>query len=706
MIAPFGQPSSATTVQGARLVADTTMPKARLVPMSGEEDTQFLGQIDQRTGAPMNLRTAVAAVRRPAQKLEILRRVDPNAQPYGKGNFVYTPPGASEPILFDPKGFKDVGKDVIEGLPFLSELGGSIAGGIGGAAVGGVPGALGGAALGGAAARDVTEQGMMAAAGQQDPRNLGQRAADVGTTGLVSAAGEGVGRAIAPAGRTMARVFEGTPTGSATRAAAERIRVPLTAGMATGRRFFQQVEGALSANPLTGHIMHNAARQATEAAQTASGNIVRAIAGGGDTSRGSFAAAVQGAAEGRLQRFKNVRQTMDDVIGSIIPPSTLAPLDNTEKALGALLAFQSKAPMSLGPEVGQAVQAASAMIQDAAANGGMLPFDVLRRLRTTIGEAASFGSTTGDRVAGGTQHLRDLYTALGDDVRAAGKLIDSQALAAGLPTPGAEQAVEIHDAFVRLNRDPKNPVSVEAMQKLMETTPANPAQWATTLVKDPRRARALREAVRPEEWDAIAGSIFEDMGRASGANGSAADLWNPNAFLDNWKRLNPAGREALFGGTRYGSVTGDISALAQVAEGITRGSKFLNTSNTAGAIMLPLMMKGSIGAGVGALTGDPVRGAAAGLGLGGATMLTSYAASKLLTSPRVMAAVRGAVTGGVRQGPSFLGRLVAIGRVEEELRGPINEYIAAIGQAGYPLPDPNIVNQLNTGSPGVQYAPR
>lgn len=704
---PFGQPSSATTTPSARLVPDTTsMPSARLVPMSGEEDSQFLGQIDQRTGAPMNLRAAVAAVRRPAQKLEIIRKVDPNAQPYGNGNFVYTPPGASEPILFDPKGIKDIGKDLVEGLPMISEIAGSIGGGIFGGMVGNVPGALGGAGIGGGAARDFTEQAMMAATGQQDPRTLGQRAVDVGITTGASALGEGAGRLVAPVGRAIASRTAGTPTGIAVRAAAERIQVPLTAGMASGRRFLQNVEASLASNPVTFGIMNKAATDAAEAATRASGRIVQQIARGSDTSPDTFAAALQGAAAGRIQRFQNVRQTMDDAIGSLIPQGTMVPVDNVENTLGALLAYQAKAPSSFAPEVANAVQMATRLLNDAAPNGGMVPFEVLRNIRKTVGEAAFQGLTPGGKVAGGTEHLRDLYFALGDDIKAAGNLIDGQAMAAGLPSPGARQAIELHDEFVRVNRDPNNPVSIEALQQMLKINPASPSQWAATMSRDPRKAEAFRRAVTPEEWDTIAGTVVEDLGRAApGVQGVAGETWSPTTFLTNWNRIGARGREAMFGGTRYASSAQSIDDLARVAEAMRESGKLSNTSNTARALLVPLMAKAVVGTGAigaaGAMGGSRAMGAT-----GAGLILSSWAAAKLLTSPRVMQTIRNGVTAGARSGPSTLARLVTIGRADPALQSAINEYIAAIGQAGYPLPDPATVQQLNTGSPAVQFTPR
>lgn len=697
--------SSATTTRGITLTPDTSSP-ITLTPASPEESGQLLGQIDQTTGAPLRLRAAMASVRRPAQKLEILRRVDPNAQPYGRDNFVYTPPGSTFPVLVDPPGggLKERGKDIVEAFPFLAELAGSVAGGIGGAAVGPV-GAVVGAGAGGMALRARAEQAMMQAGGIQDPRSVGQLAGDMGTTAAVSAIGEGTGRLAAPAGRFLGKAVEETPFAIATREAARRLNVPITAGMETGRRFLRNVEASLASNPVTFGIMGKSWQDATTAAAQASRMIVRDIARGSDTHPGSFGDAINAAAKARVDRVMQVRTAMDNTIGSLIPESTMMPLTHTQQALQALLDYQSKAPQSLGPEVSGAIGYAQRLLADAEQNGGMIPFDVMRRLRTTIGEAAQFGPD-GERVAGSSQHLQQLYGALKDDIRAGAKMVDDQALAAGLPTPGAEQAVELHDEFVRLNRDPANPVGLKAMEKLMTVNPGNPTQWAVTLVRSPEKAKALRAALQPEEWDQIAGSIFEDMGRAKpGAQGIEGDTWSPETFLTNWNRLRDRGREALFGGTRYAGVSRDIDALARIADTMKESAKLGNTSNTARALLVPLLAKtvGGIGlvAGSGMAAGSRVGGLA-----GTSLILGSYSAAKILTSPRVMNVIRMGVQGGLTKGPSVLARLAAIGRADPALQGAINEYIAAAGAAGYPIPDASAYVGLNTGQPGVQFTPR
>lgn len=675
--------------------------------------------VQSRKGAPVSLRAAVAAVRRPAQKLAILRKVDPNAQPTGDGNFVYTPPGATESVLFDPKGFKDWGKDIVEGFPLVAEVMGSIGGGALGLA-GGVPGAIAGAGLGGAAARDITEQGMMAVTGTEDPRSLGQRVTDVGITAGASALGEGGGRLVGGVvGKAVGNRLAPRAATTAVQESARRLEVPLTAGMATGRRFLQNVEAGMAANPITHGTMLAAAERATSAAKRASDDIVRTMARGSDTSPGSFAGALRAAGRSRIEEFRNIRLGMDNALKTVIPDGTLIPLDNVQSLMNDLQAVAMKSPEALGPEVAQAITGAQRILTDAQElYGGQIPFDILRRFRSTIGEASRQGGFGAERTPSAAQYLERLQSAIGADMRQGANLLDQMAMQKGLQSPGALQALELHDEYVRINRDADALVNLDTMEKLMGVSPSNPSQWAITVTRHPETAKALRDTIPPDQWDTIAGTIVEDLGRAADSAVGQDETWSPQRFLTRWKALRPQGREALFGGTRYANIVGPLNDLANVAEAMQDIGRLSNTSNTARALMAnsliskaliaPIAMAAGVGGATGGLPGASA-GGAVGAAIGGAGILSTWAASKLLTNPTavraIVAGARSARSTGAAA-PGFLTRLVTIGRSDPELQSAINEYIAAIGQAGYPLPDPMSVQQLNTGSPAVQFTPR
>src|SRR3990167_2554086 len=103
--------------------------------------------IDWRSGAPKSTRLAVGAVPE-KNRLETIRKIHPDAEPFQNGNFLFTSPETGLSTVYNPSG-PDWG-DIVAGLPEVGEIiGGSIGAGVG--AVAGLPAGLGGVATGGVA---------------------------------------------------------------------------------------------------------------------------------------------------------------------------------------------------------------------------------------------------------------------------------------------------------------------------------------------------------------------------------------------------------------------------------------------------------------------------------------------------------------------------------------------------------------------------
>lgn len=677
--------------------SNSTIEKGKFTPFTPEQESAWLGAVDEKTGAPMNLRIAVSTARRPADKLQIIRKLYPDAKPF-KDTFVYTNPETGRPTLFDEKGLTL--RDAAEAAPMVGEMSGALMGGMLGAA-GGPVGAIAGAGAGGMLGRQVTEMNARAATGTQDTRGFQQQAVDALTSAGASANGEGLGRLVGPAFQGMSNALR--PVMTAASEAGARLKVPLTAGMQSGKMFWQNVEAALASNPVTTGVMKDAAEASLTGSAQAANRIGQQLAGGQTTVRAGFGDALKGASEKVVHQFNRTREAMDQAIGAVIPDQTMVPLPNVNAVVQQLEAFAAQSPNALGPEVEPALAAARAVLEDAAKNNGSIPFSALRRFRTTVGEKTDFGSL-GDRVPGAKQHLQQLYNGLKQDILNAGKMLDDQAVNAGLPAPGARQAIELHDAFIRVNRDPTKKVSLETFKEIVEgSNVADPTAWAVGLVRDPRKAIALRNQISrmagPQEWDVLAGTIFEDMGRAAaGAQNVAGDVWSPSAFLTNWNKMGAAGRNALFGGTRYAPAQQAINDLAEVAMAQKSAGRLANSSNTARALLVPLAIAGGLSSASGA-----------GLEAGGVA-LSSYAAAKLMTSPTALRVITGLAKAGAET-PRALGpgiaKLIAIGRTDKALGDAINEYLGAAHQAGLPMPNYQGIDSLNQGSPpSVQFTPR
>lgn len=659
--------------------------------------TNIPGQ-GKKLGAPMSLRAAVGAARTPADKLKTLRKFYPDAKPSKVGEFEYTDPQTNERVTFNPPGM-DRG-DFVQGAPVIGEMVGAGLGALGGGALSGVlsmgvataPGAIVGAGAGGMAGKELVARGMGSAFGTEDTRGLGRQAVDAGAAFASGAAGEGVGQALAPVGRAVASRLAPAMTEAGN--AAARLGIPVSMAVQTGKRFFQNAEAALDSGPLSHSIVRNAQNRSTEAAGDVAGRIASTIGGGADVSRGSFTAALKNAAESVIDRFNVTREAFDAAMGKAVPGMAPSHLDNIGILSNELPQMFQGLELSAQSAIAPAKGLIDNMLADAAKNGGTVPFASLRRLRSQIGEMAYGGKNTkGEVIPGAKQALQDVYDAVTADLRIAAKAVDDQALEAGLPNPGAVQAIDIHDAYVALNRGggefASRPVTLETFKKMMEASGTDqPLKWAQRLIQDPAKAKALRNNIAADEWDTIAGSIFQDMGRAApGAQNRAGNLWSPSSFLSNWDRLGPKGREAIFGGGRYANVQRPINDLARVAESLKEVKGLGNTSGTARALMIPLMMRNPKNFGV---------------------ALSQAAAAKILTSPTALRTITQAITTSTQKGMGpTIARLIAIGRTDKALGDAINEYLGAAHQAGLPMPNYQGIDSLNQGSPpSVQFTPR
>src|ERR1051326_442876 len=125
-------------------------PWAGFKPAAGSQ-TQSAPE-DTTSGAPLSVRARVGSVPEqisqgagPDLRLQAIRKIYPDAQPTGDGNFVYTDPKTGKRTLYNPPGL-DFG-DVASIIPQIGETVGGALGAAGGAvagATGGPPGFVAG----------------------------------------------------------------------------------------------------------------------------------------------------------------------------------------------------------------------------------------------------------------------------------------------------------------------------------------------------------------------------------------------------------------------------------------------------------------------------------------------------------------------------------------------------------------------------------
>lgn len=664
----------------------TQQPKG-LVPYEGE----VVRPTDLRSGAPANVRAMVGAARTPEDRLATLRKVYPDAVPFGEDNFVFTDPRTRLPTLYNPKGM-DVGDIASVGGETAEMAGGVIGGAVaippalaaapvtGGASLIAVPAGVG---LGAAGGRELFDRAMTLLAGTEDTRNIATRIADAALTAGANAVGARVGDVVAQGARAaigpVARYARGLSSRTAGSDAA-RLGVEPTAGMVTGNRAMQIAEESLGQMPGGAGPMQQAAErvlaQMDQAAQDIGAQYGRA-----QTQQGA-GAVMRSAAESSAARFAQRRNVLDDQLGQLIGDDTMVPTPNVRALVGQLEAELAEAPASRAGVLQGTLDRARAILEDVAptrdASGRVtapagLRFRTLRQIRTDIGRDLERPDVSGYTPASEAA-ARRLYAALTRDV----------GQAAETAGPDALQALRVHDRYVRFNRN----ITLPTLQKISDAgTDEQAFNIAMSAAKDGGTLLSrLRRSYTPDEWGVVASSVLSKLGRATAgrqeasAVGEAADTFSPATFLTNWSKLAPESKRALFGGTRYREVIPELDALVRTAGRIKDAEKMANPSGTARNVIAAFTVLG--------VTPDVLEGDVTGAGatVAGAVLAPRMAA-RLLTSPsfvRWLSATGNSVSRQPSNWGVRLGQLTAIAKAEPEIRDEIYQYVAALRDSGMP----------------------
>lgn len=639
--------------------------------------------MDKWTGAPALVRSAVGGAPSPGDRLATIRRYYPDAQAYGEDNFVFTDPQTKRLTLYNPPGldpgdFPSITPEIAEGVGGI--VGGALAvpaaiGGApftGGASFLAVPAGVG---LGAAAGREAENIAASALLGRQDTRGLPQRLTDTAVTAGVNSVGQrvadlaiqGVKSLVGPAVR---RVFT-RATPAELRAAYDNLGIEQMAGAATGSRPVQIAEHALSYTPGGAATMQTAAERTLSQTGQAARTLAQSV--GGESTPQQVGGMLRQAGRDAAERFATRRQALDQGIEAAIGGDTPTVVGNVRRLLGELQSQLRMAPRARQADLSRAINELNAIVADAQQGGGGLPFRTIRQIRTRIGRELDRPDIAGYR-PGEDANMARVYAALSEDIR----------VAADNAGPDARRALDLHDRYVRYQRT----VNIPLLQE-MENRGADEAvyNWALQGGRDGgTRLLRLRYNVRTQAgegtWDELVSSVISRMGRATpGAQGApsellgAADTFSPSTFLTNFAKLSPEAKSALFGGRRYQALRDGLDDLVKVTASLKDSEKMANHSGTGRAILFSALSL----AGGQVIAGD-VGGAAATVG---SSVVTPYVAARLITNPRFVRWL--ALSRNISSDPNslarHLGRLVAIGEAEPEIKDAVNQYYAAVRQS-------------------------
>lgn len=646
--------------------------------------------INKTTGAPMGVRAAVGAATTAQDKLATLRKFFPDAQQYDKDNFIYTDPKTKRPTLMNENNPVFFGiplptmGDIAGAGPEIAEFVGS---GVGAAVMSpfGPPGMVGGAGTGGALFKKIYEMGMQYGGPTVETRPGVEQATGVTKDITVNAMGQrfgqlveaGLPKLLTPIQEKIAGIRQGVPQ------AAARLGIPLPAGVATQSPAVQRLEagllqtpgGAQVIGPMYDEMGNVMGTRATEIAE----QLSRASKGPGVqpgvmfTEKGGLGKFVQESADAAGKRFAQRREQLDDVVASAVGPQNRFAASNTAQLVADLQAEIARSPQTFGPMLQPVIDRAMRVVTDAKSGFGGVSFDALRSMRTAVGKELDRPDISGLTQ---TPALARLYDALRKDVVAA----------ADQSGDIASRAIRLHDRYVRFNREVNLPALQRIVDQDLDVAAANMALSGT---KDGLgRLQLLRRNFKPEEWDTVAASVWQQLGNAKAGVREGAEVgttsyqFSPTTFLTNWNNLSDSAKTVLFAGDRYRNIIPAMNDLVKVATGARETGKMVNTSNTAGAQMVTSALLGG---------GGMVGGGAAGMDatsalLGGAAalsglVLTSNTAAKLLESPRFIRWVSDtsrAVVNNPNSLSAQIGKLLAIGQAEPSMKDAIETYYKQI----------------------------
>lgn len=637
----------------------------------GDYDPSAIQKIDEKRGAPGQVRTAVGASKLMDDKLATLKQYYPDATPWGTDNFIFTDPDTGNKTLFNPKGL-DVG-DVSENARMIFEfIGGSIGGAT--AVIAGqlgpqvltpeeivtVPLAYG---LGAAAAGKAYDAITSIFYPHVDERTFIEQAAEVGTDVVINAIGVRAGELVekgAKAGLSKGAQLA-RASGDEIYKAFRRMGVKPTAGAVTGSKTLQGIEQALSKLPASADVIGREYGKLIDDMGKYADDIVRGVSP--IEGRELTGEAVRKGINVFTKKFTNKAKVLYDKLDLYIKPTQRISANNFGAQLNKTLSQFEKDPEFADVLTSPLFKQLNAAYKASVKKGGM-SYGTLKALRTKIGAALDDRQLIGDV---SQAEIKQLYGALSDDMTLAAANIGGDALKA------AERASKFWSAGRSRIDDILNPIANKKLnQDIFQAAMAGSKAGAQKL-------RALKKSIPANEWNAVVARQIKEMGMAKpGAQDVTGELFSPASFLTNYSKLSKGAQKTLFGGAQYKGLDLAVKDLVTVSAALKDTARMANTSGTAQQMMYMQLLTGGLGGAYGADQGESVAGGFIGGAIIG--MAAPWAVAKLITSPKFVnwLADSGRVAVTKTGIGAHLGLLTAIAEKDKILAPAIYEYMRTI----------------------------
>jgi hypothetical protein len=279
------------------------------------------------------------------------------------------------------------------------------------------------------------------------------------------------------------------------------------------------------------------------------------------------------------QAQKNLYSAFDAYMPERMPVNS----DNTEKVLNEMVNKISNAAPSLQREFANTKLSSilNGIYETRQMNpNGKIPYNVLKDLRTSIGEKLATVDLTPDVTK--TQYQR-FYKAITRDMEEAAAKQGPEALARFKEANAF--TVKFHD-------------TMDNVQSLiMDKNPEDVYQAIVSGARNgPTRLKEIFDVVPMDARKAVSSAFIARMGRAvPGMQDPTGDVFSTAKFLQNYATLDPEAKKILIGG--FGKqFADDMDVIAQVANKIRESNAIIaNPSGTAGAVVVPATITSAVG---------------------------------------------------------------------------------------------------------------
>lgn len=319
---------------------------------------------------------------------------------------------------------------------------------------------------------------------------------------------------------------------------------------------------------------------------------------------------------GFMSRFKAESGRLYDEVQKLLPPDTKVPAQATQLALAELTTPIHGAANTSGLLMNPKVAGiAKAFGDDLAANGGTLPYEAVKRLRSQIGELIGDSALSPDTP---TRQLRRLYGAMSDDLSQA-------AVATG--DARVIQAANRANNYYRAGMQ-----RVDDIERVVDRAGGPEAVYKALFNNSREGGSTLRKVMQSLDGQAqrdLAATTLRRLGKANpSAQDELGEVFSPETYLTNWSRMAPEAKRALF--DRFGpGFSKDLDAIAAASARIRATNQTLPNPSGSAVVAGQTTAFGALAYGAATLNPSVIGTAATGLAL-------SNLGARALTNPKVV----------------------------------------------------------------------